>query len=53
LYFGNRQAVGGPTPAKLSITLGNYIDGYPSARSMRFLVANIKNPITSGMNVGV
>ena len=52
LYFGDPTA-DPPKPAKLSIKTTRGYDGYPSPNTMRLLIANVKNPSTVGMNVGV
>ena len=52
LHFGNRVA-NPPTPANLTIQFTKSFNGYPSPNHIRILIANVKNPTTVGMNVGV
>ena len=51
LYYGD-NSVSPPKPAILYIPMGN-INGWPTAYNTRFMVANVRNPSTVGMNVGV
>jgi hypothetical protein len=52
LNFGNSLA-NPPIPANLTIKFTKYSYGWTSNEIIRLLVANVKNPSTVGMNVGV
>lgn len=52
LYYGDRTATP-PKPARLSIIHKNAINGYPSADTVTFMVATVKNPETVGMASGI
>jgi len=52
LHFGDRTK-NPPVPAKLSILTTRGFNGYPNIYALRFLIANVKNPSSSGLNTGV
>lgn len=52
LYYGNRLA-NPPIPANLTIKFTKTLNGYPSADLIRLMIANVRNPTTVGMNIGV
>ena len=52
MNFGNSLA-NPPIPANLTIKFTTYSYGWSSNEIIRLLVANVKNPSTVGMNVGV
>ena len=52
LYYGDSLS-NPPTPARLVVPLEKTISGYSGTDNVRFMVANVKNPSTEGMNVGV
>ena len=45
LYYGDKDA-DPPTPARVVIPLVNILDGDPTHRAFRFMMANVKNPST-------
>lgn len=52
LYFGDRLA-NPPKPANLTIKFTTNFYGYSSSRTIRVLIANVKNPVLAGLNTGV
>lgn len=52
LYYGDNSA-DPPVPAYLVIPIVKTLNGSPTPFTMNFMVANVKNPSTEGMNVGV
>lgn len=52
LYYGDKMA-SPPTPARLVVPLEKTISGYSGTDTVRFMVANVKNPSVENMNVGV
>lgn len=52
LYYGN-NAANPPTPAQLVIKTTNAINGWSSTKTVRFMIANVMNPTTAGLNTGI
>jgi hypothetical protein len=52
LFFGNNLS-NPPRPANLTIKFTTSFSGSSSARNIRILVANVRNPATVGVNTGI
>lgn len=52
VYYGDNTA-NPPRPARLIIPLERSLDTWTWPGTVKFLIANVRNPTTVGMNLGV